>query len=194
MARFIDTLYATFRAPQSSCILPLPLCYNFRLPLTLFSMQNVLAIIVVLLLLGGGFYWYMQSSNDALNTIPDVTINTNTPVNTGTNTGTSTNTNATSTGSTTGTVKEITVTNSGMTFTQKTLTVKKGDRVKVTFKNTGGMHDLRIDGYNVGTDVIQANQEDSFEFTADKTGSFEYYCSVGNHRAQGMKGTLTVTN
>lgn len=159
-------------------------------------MQSALAVIVVLLLLGGGFYWYMQSSNDALNTIPDVTINTNTntPINTGTNTGTTTGSTSTSTASTTGTVKEITVTNSGMTFTQKTLSVKKGDRVKITFKNTGGTHDLRIDGYNVGTDVIQANQEDSFEFTADKTGSFEYFCSVGNHRAQGMKGTLTVTN
>ena len=30
------------------------------------------------------------------------------------------------------------------------------------------------------------------EFTADKVGSFEYYCSVGSHRSMGMKGVLKV--
>jgi len=32
----------------------------------------------------------------------------------------------------------------------------------------------------------------SVTFVADKTGTFEYYCSVGNHRAQGMVGKLIV--
>jgi plastocyanin len=27
---------------------------------------------------------------------------------------------------------------------------------------------------------------------ADKNGSYEYYCSVGNHRASGMVGVITV--
>ena len=30
------------------------------------------------------------------------------------------------------------------------------------------------------------------EFTVDKTGTFEYYCSVGQHRANGMVGNLIV--
>jgi uncharacterized cupredoxin-like copper-binding protein len=30
------------------------------------------------------------------------------------------------------------------------------------------------------------------QFVADKTGTFEFYCSVGNHRQMGMVGTLVV--
>ncbi len=30
------------------------------------------------------------------------------------------------------------------------------------------------------------------EFTADKKGTFEYYCSVGEHRVNGMKGKFIV--
>ena len=92
----------------------------------------------------------------------------------------------------TGNVKEITVTNNGFKFNPSTLTVNKGDKVVITFENTGGTHDFRIDGYNVGTNIINGGEEDEFEFTADKAGTFEYYCSVGNHRQMGMKGTLTV--
>lgn len=32
----------------------------------------------------------------------------------------------------------------------------------------------------------------SVTFVADETGTFEYYCSVGNHRGQGMIGKLIV--
>ena len=38
----------------------------------------------------------------------------------------------------------------------------------------------------------QAPYEEVLEFTADKAGSFEYYCSVGEHKAMGMVGTLKV--
>ena len=155
-------------------------------------MQSLFIALVALVVIGGGAYWYTQRSAMPTTTNVDVTIPTNTNTNTNP-TPTPTPPTSTSTGgTTTGTVKEITVTNAGMTFTQKTLAVKQGDRVKITFQNTGGTHDFRIDGYNVGTKVIQAGQTDTFEFVADKAGSFEYFCSVGNHRAMGMKGTLTV--
>jgi len=42
------------------------------------------------------------------------------------------------------------------------------------------------------TDKVQAPGTTSVEFVADQEGAFEYYCSVGNHRQQGMKGTLIV--
>ncbi len=70
--------------------------------------------------------------------------------------------------------------------------VNKGDTVTINFKNDGGIHDLKIDAFNVSTPVIQAGQAASITFVADKTGTFEYYCSVGSHRAMGMKGTLIV--
>jgi plastocyanin len=95
---------------------------------------------------------------------------------------------------TTGTqaVKSFTVTGQNFSFSPATMTVNKGDKVRITFKNGQGTHNLVIDEYNVNTGVIAGGAEKTVEFTADKTGSFEYYCSVGNHRAMGMKGTLIV--
>jgi len=90
------------------------------------------------------------------------------------------------------TVKEFTVTGSNFSFDPKTITVKKGDTVKVTFKNQDGFHDFVIDEFNVATKQIQGGQEEVVEFVADQAGSFEYYCSVGQHRANGMFGTLVV--
>lgn len=90
------------------------------------------------------------------------------------------------------TVKEFRVVGQSYSFSPATLAVNKGDRVKITFKDDDGFHDLRINGYEVGTERVNTGGEAIVEFTADKTGSFEYYCSVGNHREKGMVGTLTV--
>ncbi len=89
-------------------------------------------------------------------------------------------------------VKEFTVTGANFKFDPKVITVKKGDRVKITFKSVGGFHDFVIDELNVRTPVVETGKDAMIEFSADKVGKFEYYCPVGNHRAQGMVGTLTV--
>ena len=91
-----------------------------------------------------------------------------------------------------GTVKSFIINGSNFSFSPSTMTVNKGDTVKITFKNTGGFHDLKIDEFNVATAKIQGGAEETVTFVADKTGSFEYYCSIGTHRQMGMKGTLTV--
>lgn len=92
----------------------------------------------------------------------------------------------------TGTEKTFTVTGSNFAFSPSTMTVNKGDKVTIVFKNSGGFHDLKIDEFNVATAQIQGGAEETVSFIADKTGTFEYYCSVGTHRQMGMKGTLTV--
>lgn len=89
-------------------------------------------------------------------------------------------------------VKEITVTASNFKFSPTEIKVNKGDKVKIILKNTQGFHDLVIDEFNVQTKSIGAGLEDTVEFTADKAGTFEYYCSIGNHRAMGMVGKLIV--
>jgi len=90
-------------------------------------------------------------------------------------------------------VKEFTVTGQNFSFAPSTLTVKKGDTVKIIFKNADGTHDLRIDEFNAATKRIRTGEQETITFVADKAGSFEFYCSVGSHRQMGMKGTLTVT-
>ena len=89
-------------------------------------------------------------------------------------------------------VKEFVILGKNFSFMPSLITVKKGDRVKITFKNTLGFHDFRIDEYGVATKQAQAPYEEVLEFIADRVGSFEYYCSVGTHRAMGMKGILKV--
>ena len=91
-----------------------------------------------------------------------------------------------------GEVKEFTVTGSNFSFDPSEIKVKKGDTVKITFKNSGGMHDWVLEEFNVRTKRIQGGEQEVVEFVADKTGTFEYYCSVGSHRAMGMKGNLIV--
>ena len=88
--------------------------------------------------------------------------------------------------------KEFTVTGSNYSFVPAMLAAKKGDRIKIIFKNSGGIHDLKIDEFGVATKKLSTAGQDTVEFTADKAGQFEYYCSVGSHRQMGMKGTLTV--
>ncbi len=72
------------------------------------------------------------------------------------------------------------------------LTVKHGQKVRIEFTSTDGFHDWKVDEFNTATEKVQTDDSASVEFIADKTGEFEYYCSVGSHRAFGMKGKLLV--
>ena len=89
-------------------------------------------------------------------------------------------------------VHEVTITASNFKFDLSTIKLKKGERVRIVFKNSEGMHDFKIDEFDAATKKIRANETDTIEFTADKAGTFEYYCSIGSHRQMGMKGTLVV--
>lgn len=97
-----------------------------------------------------------------------------------------------STGVKVGAVKEFTITSTNFAFNPKDITVQKGDRVRINFKNTDGYHNLVIDEFNVATKTLNEGGSDTVEFVANKIGSFVYYCSVGNHRTMGMWGRLNV--
>lgn len=77
-------------------------------------------------------------------------------------------------------------------FDTEEIRVKQGDRVRIVFENTEGFHDFVVDEFNARTKQIPVGQTDTIEFVADKTGSFEYYCSVPGHRQNGMLGQLIV--
>lgn len=88
--------------------------------------------------------------------------------------------------------KEFNISGANFSFTPNEIKVKKGDTVKINFTNQGGTHDLVIDEFNVRTKLVQSGESDTVEFVADKAGTFEFYCSVANHRAMGMVGKLIV--
>lgn len=90
-------------------------------------------------------------------------------------------------------VKEFVVDATSFSFSPSTMVVDRGDTVKITLKNAKGVHDLKIDEFTgASTRILNAGESETITFVADKSGTFEYYCSVGNHRAMGMVGTLTV--
>ncbi len=70
--------------------------------------------------------------------------------------------------------------------------VKQGDKVRIEFTSTSGFHDWKVDEFYAATKQVVDGDSTSVEFIADKKGTFEYYCSVGQHRANGMKGKLIV--
>ena len=70
--------------------------------------------------------------------------------------------------------------------------VSQGDVVRVEYTTESGFHDFVIDAFG-RTAVVQASDGTQvLEFVADQAGTFEYYCSVGSHRAQGMSGSFIV--
>jgi plastocyanin len=89
-------------------------------------------------------------------------------------------------------VKEITVASKGMTFTTEEIRVRKGDVIRLTFQNGGGTHDWVLDEFDAKTKVIRGGTSETIEFTADQAGTFEFYCSVANHRRMGMVGKFVV--
>lgn len=153
------------------------------------SKQVLIALVIIVVLAAGGIYMATRNNNNA--SVPS--NETLTPIESSSSVPTASDMGQSSpSGATQGNTKEFTVTSSGLKFSPTTLTVGKGDTVKITFKNGGGTHNLTVDGYNTATKTISSGQEDIVTFTADKTGSFEFYCSVDGHRQAGMKGTLVV--
>ena len=72
------------------------------------------------------------------------------------------------------------------------LTVQQGDTVRITLTSTDGFHDWVVDEFDAATEKVRTGETTTVEFVADQKGMFEYYCSVGSHREQGMIGTLVV--
>lgn len=147
-------------------------------------------VVVVLLIAGGIFVASKKSSSTSEEAMHTATA---TPTMVPTTMPSVTSKAATPTAMVQGTATEsITVDGGNYYFKPNKITVKKGDSVKITFVNDGGFHDFVLDGYNVKTDIIGSGKSQTVTFTADKAGTFDFYCSVGNHKAMGMAGTLVV--
>ena len=160
------------------------------------NMNKNIIIIIVLIAIIGGIFIYKNSKSTESSSLPPVTTDDTTKVTlpgmpilppppTDENTPVSPTTQST--------VKEFTVIGKNYSFSPAKITVKKGDTVKITFKDDDGFHDLKIDGYNVATQRVNTGGESMVRFVADKAGQFEYYCSVDSHRDKGMKGIFMVT-
>ena len=80
--------------------------------------------------------------------------------------------------------------------TSPSITISKNNLVQIHLINeetnqpgNPSKHNLNIDEFNVHTKDLSYFQTDSVTFLADKTGTFDYYCSFHPD----MRGTITVT-
>ncbi len=86
----------------------------------------------------------------------------------------------------------IDLTGKNFEFSQNEIRVNKGDTVTINFESTGWFHDWVVDEFDVATDRVNPGTMTSVTFVANEVWTFEYYCSVGSHREQGMVGRLIV--
>lgn len=148
--------------------------------------RSLMIGVVVVLVIGAIGFWLFNMQNKSLqqSTTPPAAENQTEE--------TTEDSDAATNSAMEGEVKEFTVESKGLNFTPSEIKVKKGDKVKITYKNTLGQHKFTLDEFNVKTKLLGAGEEETVEFTADQTGEFEYYCSVPGHRQAGMKGMLIV--
>lgn len=82
-------------------------------------------------------------------------------------------------------------------FAPATLAAQSGAEVTLTFSNEDAnavtMHDWVLEGVDgAATDAVGSGETASATFTAPAPGDYAYFCSIGDHRARGMEGTLSV--
>lgn len=140
-------------------------------------------IIIVLIAAVVGWIWYAANQEDQI----DTTTPTPTPLQQQSSPAA---TESEGDQSDAGIVKEIEVTNEGNTFTPNTITVNRGDVVRVIFTSVGDTHTFTLPEFDVDTGEVAAGEQETVEFVAAEAGSFEFYCTP--HRDAGMTGTLVV--
>lgn len=86
----------------------------------------------------------------------------------------------------------VDITGVNFSYSLETIEVNEWDVVTINFTSNAGFHDWVVDEFDAATDKVEEGGTTSVTFVADQAGEFEYYCSVGAHRENGMIGTLIV--
>lgn len=91
------------------------------------------------------------------------------------------------------TVQEFSLTARQWEFQPSTITVKKDIPVKLTITSTDVAHGFALTDFNVNS-RLEPGQATVVQFTPDRAGTFNFFCSVvcGSGHG-GMRGTLVVT-
>lgn len=51
---------------------------------------------------------------------------------------------------------------------------------------------IDVGGTLLESESYSANTSGVWEISLDQPGTYEFWCSIGNHREQGMVGTITI--
>jgi len=154
------------------------------------GMKKLIIFVVIVILLGVVAYMFQIGTKEVAN--PTGSPSPEVSVSPSVSPTVSVSPSASPTATVVSSIKTFTVVGKPFSFTPSQITVNKGDTVVIIFKNESGTHDWKIDEFNSATKILQSGQQETIQFVANKVGTFEYYCSIGTHRQQGMKGNLTV--
>ena len=90
------------------------------------------------------------------------------------------------------TIKSFSITAKRWAFEPATITVNKGDVVRLAIESVDVTHGFGLPDFNVSQN-LKPGETTIVEFTADKTGTFTFFCSVfcGSGHSE-MKGKLIV--
>jgi len=88
--------------------------------------------------------------------------------------------------------REITIRGDQFAFSPTTIEVQKDDIVKITFTAVDIPHSFTMEGYRIAKRAA-AGQTVTFEFRADRTGTFPFVCNLTqDDRCKQMHGELVV--
>jgi len=89
-------------------------------------------------------------------------------------------------------VREFTIVGDHYAFSPSSIQVNKNDLVKITFTARDIPHSFTVDDYRI-VKRASAGQTVTFEFRADRSGPFTFYCNLSQDaKCKDMKGSLTV--
>lgn len=90
--------------------------------------------------------------------------------------------------------REFAITARNYEFSPSRIEVMQDDLVKITLRSEDDAHSFVIDGYRI-MKRIPAGGSTTFEFRADRTGTFAFYCGMTNAEGHSrMKGELVVAS
>lgn len=91
-----------------------------------------------------------------------------------------------------GEIKEFSITAKDWVFDPDTITVNRGDTVKLHITSVDVMHGFGLPDFGIN-ERIEAGKTIDVQFVADKTGTFDFSCTVfcGSGHSR-MKGQLIV--
>ena len=92
----------------------------------------------------------------------------------------------------TGEVKEFDIVATNWEFTPPLIEVNLGDKVELHMTSSEGTHGIAFLEFGV-SEILREGEDVHVEFIADKTGTFNFFCTVPCGRGHGgMKGLFVV--
>lgn len=92
----------------------------------------------------------------------------------------------------TGETKEFEITATNWEFTPSLIEVNKGDKVELHLQSEEGTHGFAILEFEV-SETLRVGEDVHAEFIADKSGTFNFFCTFPCGRGHGgMRGLLVV--